>query len=76
MPDPHWESLKEVFHAAISLAPEARAAYLDRACDGDASLRQAVELLVKSHEETGFVDQPAYQAAADLLAQEAKLAAG
>ena len=72
MLDPRWQNLKEIFHAALALAPDARGAYLDRACDGDASLRQAVESLIKSHEETGFVDQPAYQAAADLLMQEDK----
>ena len=76
MSDPRWENLKEIFHVVVSLTPEARAAYLDRACDGDASLRQAVESLIKSHEETGFLDQPAYRAAADLLAQEGSLAAG
>src|SRR5437867_893722 len=69
MPDPHWENLKEIFHAAVALAPAERHAYLDRACDGDASLRAAVESLLKSHEETGnFVDAPAYQAAAEMLA--------
>ena len=61
MPDPHWENLKDIFHAAVSLTPEKRAVYLERACNGDASLRQALESLIKSHEETGFVDQPAYQ---------------
>ncbi|SRR6266545_4142351 len=76
MADPHWENLKEIFHAAVALAPEERRAYLDGACDGKASLRQAVESLIKSHEETGFVDQPAYQAAADLLMEDGKLSAG
>jgi eukaryotic-like serine/threonine-protein kinase len=74
--DPYWENLKEIFHAAIALAPTERRAYLDRACDGNASLRHAVESLLKSHEETGFVDQPAYQAAAEMLMQDRKLAAG
>ena len=76
MPDEHWEYLKEIFHAALALAREKRAAYLDRACDGNALLRQAVESLLKSHEETGFVDQPAYQAAADMLMQDGMLSAG
>ena len=60
MSDPHWESLKEIFHAAIALPVQERPAYLDRACDSDTELRRAVESLLKSHEETGFVDQPAY----------------
>jgi len=53
-----WEKLKEIFHFAIALGPGKRGTYLDRACDGDASLRHAVESLIKSHEESGFVDQP------------------
>jgi len=75
MPDQHWENLKEIFHAAVALAPDERAAYLERTCSGNDSLRQAVESLLKSHEETGnFVDTPAYRAAAEMLldAQEFK----
>src|ERR1700738_4164573 len=68
MPDPHWETLKEIFHTAVALAPAERHAYLNRACDGSASLRQAVESLIKSHEEAdNFVDTPAFQAAAEML---------
>ena len=51
----------------MALAPAERGAYLDRACDANASLRQAVESLIKSHDETGFVYEPAYQAAAAML---------
>jgi len=46
MADPHWENLKEIFHAAVALAPAERGAYLDRACDANASLRQAVDSLI------------------------------
>jgi serine/threonine protein kinase len=68
MPDPHWENLKEVFHAAIALPANERVAFLDKACGGDLSLRGAVESLLNSHEKTGnFVDAPAYQAAAEML---------
>src|SRR5438477_4883398 len=77
MPDPHWENLKEIFHAAVALAPAERYTYLDHACYGNPSLRQAVESLLKSHEETGnFVDTPAYQAAADMLVEGDQLKAG
>lgn len=70
MPDPHWESLKEIFNAAVALAPAHREAYLDRACDGNDSLRQAVESLIQSHEEsTNLIDKPAYQAAAAVSAE-------
>src|SRR5260221_10742083 len=77
MPDPHWENLKEIFHAAMALAPHERAAYIDQAANGDVSLRRAVESLLKSNEETGnFLDAPAYQAAAEMLVDGLDLKAG
>src|SRR5512132_1198663 len=77
MPDQHWENLKEIFHAALALAPQERAAYLDQAANGDASLRKAIESLLKSHEETNnFVDVPAYQAAAQMLSDGGEFRAG
>src|SRR5204863_3369272 len=77
MPNPHWENLKEIFHAAVALAPAERYTYLDHACDGNASLRHAVESLIKSHEETSnFVDVPAYQAAAEMLVAGAEFKTG
>ena len=74
--DPHWENLQRIFLAAVALAPSERRMYLDRACDGDASLRQAVESLLKSHEETGFIDEPAYRAAAKMLLNGAEFESG
>src|SRR5688572_13595135 len=77
MRDSHWENLKEIFHAAVALLPDERAAYLDRVCIGDQALRAAVESLVKSSDETGnFVDIPAYQAVAEMLADGVELKAG
>jgi eukaryotic-like serine/threonine-protein kinase len=77
MPDQHWENLKEIFHAAIALPSSDRASYLDRACDGNPSLRAAVDSLLKSHEETNnFVDAPAYQAAAEMLVDVAEFRTG
>jgi serine/threonine protein kinase len=74
--DPHWENLKEIFLAAVALAPDERRTYLDRACDGDTSLQVAVESLLKSHEKTGFIDEPAYRAAAEMLVKGAELESG
>ncbi len=77
MPDSHWENLKEIFHTAVALAPAERTRYLDHACDGNASLRGAVESLLNSHEQTGnFVDVPAYQAAAEMLVDGAEFRTG
>ena len=39
MADAHWENLKEIFHAAVALPRNERAAYLERACGVDLSLR-------------------------------------
>nr|ART36311.1 C590 [uncultured bacterium] len=77
MPDQPWDNLKQIFHAAVALPPGARPAYLDKACEGDPSLRAAVESLIKSHEETSnFVDAPAYEAAAEMLAGNHELKSG
>ncbi len=41
-----WRAVEELFHAALDRPPEERAAFLDRACDGDAELRREVESLL------------------------------
>lgn len=76
MPNQNWENLKEIFHAAVALPAHERGTFLDRACSSDSSLRQAVESLIKSHEETGFVDEPAYKAAAEMLTEPSELQPG
>ncbi len=51
----------EIFASAVKLASkEARGAYLEQACAGDAELRQGVEALLKAHEEANtFLQEPA-----------------
>src|SRR5512140_3262321 len=49
MPQPSDHAL-EVFNTALELPGGERAAYLDRACAGDAALRQRVEDLLKANE--------------------------
>src|SRR5207302_1522087 len=53
--------VKEIFLEAAELPDEAaRAAYLDRACGGDAGLRARVEALLRSHDPDGsFLGTPA-----------------
>ncbi len=49
-----------IFIAALQEDREMRAAYLDRACGDDPSLRQRVEVLLDAHERAGsFLQQPA-----------------
>jgi Tol biopolymer transport system component/predicted Ser/Thr protein kinase len=66
-----WLQVNELFHSALERAPAQRAAFLDQACAGDEELRKEVESLITSHEETGsFIDVPAFEASAQLLAEE------
>jgi serine/threonine protein kinase len=63
-----WQQLKEVFHGALEQDPANRIAFLDRACAGDAALREEVDALIANHEnDDAFLEKPAYQVAADLL---------
>ena len=60
MAAPHWQRVKDVFQDAVVRAPEARPAFLDEACDGDAELRREVDSLLASHGEAGgFLSRPA-----------------
>jgi Tol biopolymer transport system component len=48
-----WPQIKEIFHAALALAPDARAAFLRDACGEDEALREEVESLLAAHAEAG-----------------------
>jgi WD40 repeat protein/serine/threonine protein kinase len=52
---------REIFVAALHQpTPSDRAAFLDRACAGDAALRGRIEGLIREHEQLGsFLDRPA-----------------
>ena len=51
---------EELFAAAIEKPVEERAAFLDDACSGDASLRAQLELLVAAHDQPdSLLDAPA-----------------
>src|SRR5262249_8540058 len=45
--------IKELFLAAMRLPATERAAYLETACAGDTPLRQAIEGMLQSHENSG-----------------------
>src|ERR1051325_3786805 len=66
-----WEQVKEIFNSALMYRPEERGPFILRACSGDENLRSEVESLIASHEESGsFIDQPAFEVAASMLAGE------
>src|SRR5262245_53820580 len=55
------DRVKQIFLEAAEEPDEAaRGAYLDRACGGDAALRDRVEALLRAHDPAGsFLDAPA-----------------
>src|SRR6185503_16747222 len=66
-----WQTVKQIFHAALDHEPAQRGAYLASACGTDEELRREVESLIAAHEETGeFIDEPAYAAGADTFMKE------
>src|SRR5690242_1457292 len=66
-----WQQVKEIFNAAIARGPQERSSFISQACSGDEQLRSEVESLIASHEQSGsFIDKPAFEAAASLLANE------
>jgi hypothetical protein len=55
----------QIFAEAAALPPGERAAFLDRACGGDAALRQRIETLLAAHEAAaGFMASPREENAA------------
>src|SRR5262245_38210824 len=54
-------SERSLFLAALEITdPNERSAYLDRACAGDAALRQRLEGLLRAHQAVGtFLETPA-----------------
>ena len=65
-----WQKVKE-FSLSPAAEPARRQTFLAEACGNDDGLRLEVESLISSHEKGGsFIDSPAYQSAAGLLAGE------
>jgi serine/threonine protein kinase/Tol biopolymer transport system component len=66
-----WLQVKSIFEAALELDPMDRVAYLDTACSGDEELRERVDSLLSSDEQGwDLLEKPAFEAAADLLAED------
>src|ERR1043165_4847986 len=63
-----WQKVKEIFHAALDKPAAERSVFVAQACGGDDELRKEVEsLLASSEKDGGFIDSPAYAAAATLI---------
>ena len=66
-----WQQIEKIYHSALELAENERAAFLEKACAGDEGLRREVESLL-AHEEQAesFIESPALAVAAQEQAQD------
>ncbi len=65
-----WRTAKEIFSGACELPAAGRAAYLEKACAGEAALRAEVESLLAAHTAAGeFLETPALATAAAVVAE-------
>src|SRR5215216_2249377 len=59
-----WKKVEELFESALERDPCERAAFLDQACAGDASLKQEIESLLAHQQPTGrFIPTLIHEAA-------------
>src|SRR5947199_5358598 len=65
-----YERLTELFHAALEIAPDQRAAFLDQLSDGDADLRRELESLLAVSEQCAAYTETPEDIAAAYLAQQ------
>jgi serine/threonine protein kinase len=70
-----WRQIERLYQAALELEETGRAAFLGKACGGDDDLRRQVEAMLESDAKAGsFMESPAMQAAARILAGEQEAA--
>jgi serine/threonine protein kinase len=66
-----WREIKPLLESAIELKADDRRAFLDKACAGDEALRREVDSFLAAHEQADdFLDRPAIEEAARMLAGE------
>ncbi len=66
-----WQQVMQIYQAALDTGPDRREAFLKKACAGDNSLQKEVESLLASNPELkDFMEFPAMELAARMLAQD------
>jgi eukaryotic-like serine/threonine-protein kinase len=66
----HWQKIKQLYNSALEREASHRHAYLQEACVGDDALRQEVEsLLVQASRTEQFLERPALEEFAKVLAE-------
>src|SRR3954470_7261241 len=71
MPTDRWQRLEQIFTDAVEQPANSRADFLDRACGGDAAMRDDVQLLLSAAEQSGdFLGAPALEVFARQIVRE------
>src|SRR2546425_120949 len=71
-----WKEIERLYQAALEREPDDRAIFLEEACAGDEALRREVEsLLAYKTRAENFIESPALEAAAEMLADEQAVSA-
>ena len=73
-----WAEVERLYHAALERKPEDRSAFLREKCGDDETLREVESLLAYQQESEDFIESPALDVAAKIMArnQTASLATG
>src|SRR5216684_1978318 len=70
MPGDNWDRIEEIFLEAADLPAPERAAFLERACDGEAGLRAEVESLLRADDTGPAMVEAAIESEAASMLQE------
>src|ERR1022692_937194 len=71
MDSERWRRIEELYHSAVEVPESQRAAFLQESCAGDEALRHEVEsLLAYQNDSEEFIEMPAMEEAARILAQD------
>jgi serine/threonine protein kinase/tetratricopeptide (TPR) repeat protein len=72
-----WQQVERLYHSTLAKPPQERSAFLLEACAGDEALRREVESLLayEDHAEN-FIESPALEVAAKMMADEYSRAVG
>jgi serine/threonine-protein kinase len=59
-----WHRIEQIYHSALAVEPNQRAAFIEQACGADEALRKEVESLLARAETDAFLEAPALELAA------------
>ena len=72
-----WQQVERLYHASLERDADGRANFLEEACAGDEGLRREVEsLLAYEDRAENFIESPALEVAAQMMAENTSVLAG